>query len=73
MRFALNELRDLIGNQAKTDYGVVVSISSGVAKVATEAGAVFATAGPGVRPGVRVKIQGGTAHLSQGAAAVYQV
>lgn len=73
MTFPLHELRRLLGEKREASYGVVVSISSGTAKVATEGGAVFATAGPGVQPGARVKILAGVAQLAPASSATYQV
>lgn len=73
MTFPLHELRDLIAPVKAATFGVCVSISNGMAKVATESGPVTATAGPGVRTGARVRIEGGTAQLAPAAIATYQV
>lgn len=72
MTFPLAELSELIAKRDAT-IGVVVSISDGIATIATTKGAIHASASAGVARGDRVMVRNGVAVKMRAASASYPV
>lgn len=60
MSFALAELRRLVSDQAG-QIGIVIALDSSQVRVATQRGAVVATASGSIAVGERVVVRGGVA------------